>query len=308
MNKKTAAVLGVFRGFFVGEKARIRRSDLQENLISQPAQHLTLRQALLASSALAALLIMAPVPVKALVIDIEPGVAVVDTALAQSIAFANDPVAAASAQTNTAAPPVTDGNLTQSTFTGFDLEATAIAVSGDIDITNTTIGDNTTGLSSATALATIAAAVAQRNENLPATTNDPTVAQVVTQTNGAELDLDATAIAVSGLVDIDSSGPVNTPGDGITATSVASATASVATAISQQNVNTLAQQTDPGIELVQSQTVTQRNEVREDIDATSIAVAGDVIVNRDGDTTAGGNGVNATSSATANSQIAKATT
>jgi hypothetical protein len=120
-----------------------------------------------------------------------------------------------------------------------------------------------------------------------------------------EEDLEATAVAISGVVNISSSGPVNTPSDGITATSVASATTAINSTISQQNENTLAQATL--VELVQSQTVTQRNEVEQDIDATTIAVAGDVIVNRDGDTTAGGNGVNATSTATANSDITKST-
>ena len=62
---------------------------------------------------------------------------------------------------------------------------------------------------------------------------------------------EATAVAISGVVSISSSGPVDTPGDGVTATSVATATTAINSTISQQNVNTLAQQTDPGVGLVE---------------------------------------------------------
>ena len=69
----------------------------------------------------------------------------------------------------------TTGTIAQLNIVNQDFDATATAVSQDVDITNTNppIVADTTGLSSATSLATISTVTRQRNENQPPASNRP---------------------------------------------------------------------------------------------------------------------------------------
>ena len=242
---------------------------------------------------------------------VAPGpIVVFETAFASSTASATaivrgpnpgDPVSVIQRNSTT----IDNGSITRLNNNDQEFEANALAFSDSVDITNTLIGGNTTGLSSAVATATLNSIVNQRNDNLPGVVNNASRTQTGTQTNNNEQDFSSFSLADSEFVDIDSSGTVNTPVDGINADSVASATSHVGSAVTQLNENQLIlSRTGNNERITETQTITQRNIIDQDFSATSLAFADDVIVTRNGATTAGGDGVDANSRSTAASDIA----
>jgi hypothetical protein len=240
-------------------------------------------------------------------------IVVLDSANAQSLADAvaavrgilgvpNSPVLV-NQSTNNA---VSNAVLSVTNSNELDFFATATAFSGLVDITNTTITGGTIAISRATADAALDAAVTQSHVNAPLTTGAGPFTQTVTETNTNDQSFFATAVAVGDTtvgddVRVSSTGPVNTAVDGVSAQSLAVATAHIDSAVTQSNSNLLTSVGATGVnnDVIQTQTVSQTNGNDEDMFATSVAVAGDVGVSRDGNTTAGANGINAVSSAIA---------
>ena len=203
--------------------------------------------------------------------------------------------------------------------------AAAIAVAGSGDVTVSVDGGNTNAGDSGVNAVTKAEAVAnadststQSNTNSATGTttgdgSDVWQFQNVEQKNKNLALIGAGAAAFSGDVDVTSNGKTKAGEDGVNAASVATAEADASNSITQSNTNTLTAGTSGnrtgvtnGLDdaaIVQDQNVQQKNKNFEALLAGSLAVSGDVTVDRDGKTNAGENGVNAASEAIAEASV-----
>jgi Autotransporter beta-domain len=177
--------------------------------------------------------------------------------------------------------------------------ADTVSVNNNANITAD--GDGITALSQATGDVAVTNASTQTNSN-SLTGDDPDLHQFqfALQVNKNKTAVIALNGASSSDVSVSDVGDTSAGQDGIDAGSVATATTTVSNTSSQTNTNALI---GTGDEVEQLQFIGQVNKNLDLVAAESIATSGNVTVGNTGGISAGGNGINALSSATATTTV-----
>ena len=205
-------------------------------------------------------------------------------------------------------------NQQNSSTANADYDAVAssgpVNVSSSGDINEPTLA-GVSAASVATATAEIAVDLTQSNSNsLTGSTsgaNQPlTQSQATTQANLNTESLSLNSAAQSGSVAVLRDGSTVAALDGIAASSVATASAAIESAVSQSNSNSLSATTTGGgsSPITQTQSANQSNGNSEALSAASAAQSGNVSATNSGDIDAGGAGINAAAAASSSAQIA----